>query len=101
MSINLEQFLDKDVAVQLRPGMHWMVIRADGEAARVDVKGDGGMVAVPFLEGKVVAGGQRLRVQTGGKRYIEVALHPDSIAAVSMVGEPCVLTPSGSILMPS
>jgi hypothetical protein len=103
MSIKLENYHDRDVVVQLRPGLAWLLIKEDGGVpVAADTKNGS---ATPFLEGKVVlsAGQHVLRVvgPGNGKHYIEVDLHPDAILAISALGEPRVLRAStGGIVLP-
>lgn len=106
--VDLTPFVGKKVAVQLAPGLMWMVVEDIGDRPQVKMvrsqDGGGGAVGTPYIEGEVVGAdtlnGPRLRIKHDkSKRYLEVALVREAIFAVTVLGDPVVHEPVGSGLI--
>lgn len=104
--VDLTPFIGKKAVVQLAPGLVWMVVHEVGGAPRMMIvsgkEKEGGVAGTPFIECDVIgdAGAPRLRVKLdNSKRYVEVALIPEAVFAVTVVGDPVVHEPLGSGLI--
>jgi len=95
--MNLKPFVNKEVVVQLKPGLGWIACQDEGgrpaPMVAKDEKGEPKIVTMPFVMGKLLErDGEYVLKYNAMKANMECSLVPEAIFAVTCISEDRIIT---------